>query len=95
MQDMYYRISQAVDDRDFAIGIFVDLSKAFDTINHNILLHKLEYYGVCGITLQWFKDYLSKRKHCLLQQCLVKFNECYLWGTARVNTMSFIIYYIC
>jgi hypothetical protein len=56
LQDMYYKISQAVDDREFAIGIFVDLSKAFDTINHDILLHKLEYYGVHGIALQWFKD---------------------------------------
>jgi hypothetical protein len=62
IQDMYYKISQAIDDREFAVGIFVDLSKAFDTINHDILLRKLEYYGVRGIALQWFKDYLSNRK---------------------------------
>ena len=58
-----------MDNNDVPIGIILDLSKAFGTIDHAILLSKLEHYGVDGIPLQLVKNYLTNRKQ------YVKFNE--------------------
>ena len=55
------KIQRAIDERDFSCGIFLDFSKVFDTINHEILLKKLEFYGIRGIANQWFSSYLSNR----------------------------------
>ena len=54
-------IRSTLDDKQFGCGIFIDLHKAFDTVNHNILISKLEHYGVRGCALQWFQSYLSDR----------------------------------
>ena len=51
-----------MDKRQITCGIFIDLSKAFDTVNHNILLAKLENYGIRGKILDLLKSYLSDRK---------------------------------
>ena len=56
------KIQKAIENKLFSCGIFLDLSKAFDTVNHHILLRKLENYGIRGITNQWFHSYLSNRK---------------------------------
>ena len=63
-------VSKAMDNNEFSIGIFLDLAKAFDTVNHDILLAKLNHYGVRGIPLEWFKSYLT----CRTQK--VKCNGC-------------------
>ena len=55
------KISEALDDGDFVIGVFLDFSKAFDTVDHNILLKKLDIYGIRGLALKWFGSYLSNR----------------------------------
>ena len=55
-------ITKALDEEKYAVSIFLDLSRAFDTVNHSILLSKLDSYGIRGIENQWFKTYLSNRK---------------------------------
>ena len=55
------KIRQACDSGNVACGVFLDLQKAFDTVNHDILLKKLEYYGIRGITNSWFQSYLNDR----------------------------------
>lgn len=47
---------------NYTIGIFLDMSKAFDSINHKTLLRKLEYYGIRGSALEWFKSYFKQRQ---------------------------------
>ena len=55
------KIKESIDKKKFGCGIFIDLRKAFDTVNHNILLKKLEHYGIRGNALDWFKSYLNDR----------------------------------
>ena len=56
------KIRKDLDEGKFSCGVFIDLQKAFDTVDHNILLRKLEHYGIRGITNKWFESYLSNRK---------------------------------
>ena len=55
-------LKQALDQGKYGCGIFVDLQKAFDTVDHNILLSKLNFYGIRGVALEWFDSYLKERK---------------------------------
>ena len=59
---LYDKIVNSLSNKEHAIAIFMDLSKAFDTIDHHILLHKLNLYGIRGIALSWFTDYLHNRQ---------------------------------
>ena len=58
--------------KDNTLAVYLDLSKPFDTIDHDILLYKLRYYGISGISNNWFSSYLSNRKQ------YIEMNECKL-----------------
>ena len=60
------QISDDFSQGKYTLGIFVDLSRAFDTVNHNILLEKLKAYGIQFENKKWFRSCLSKRKQFIL-----------------------------
>ena len=55
------KISSSINNKQFTVGIFIDLSKAFDTVYHNILLEKLEHCGIRGSAPKWSCSYLNDR----------------------------------
>ena len=71
-------IRKALDDGNVGCGVFADLQKAFDTVDHQILLAKLNYCGVHGVSNDWFKSYLSNHNQ------YVSINE-YESGLATLN----------
>ena len=58
---LIHKITEAFENKQSSLGIFLDLTKAFDTIDHTIMLHKLHHYGIRGTAFEWFKSYLSGR----------------------------------
>ena len=57
LNELIDRMYLDLDSKKIPIAIFMDLSKAFDTIDHNILIRKLEYYGIKNTELAWFRFY--------------------------------------
>ena len=51
------KIKESIDNKKYGCGIFIDPRKAFDTVNHDILLRKLDHYGIRETALDWFKSY--------------------------------------
>ena len=56
------KLAKSMDNGDYIVGVFLDFSKAFDMVNHKILLSKLYHYGIRGVALKWFQIYLEKRQ---------------------------------
>ena len=69
--DIVNNIHSNMDNRKYSCGIFIDLKKAFDTVNHEILLTKLEHYGIRGVINSWFRSYLSDRRQSIeIDKCI-------------------------
>ena len=56
-------VLKGFDENNKTIAVFLDLSKAFDCVNHAILIEKLKHYGVSNLALEWIKSYLINRRY--------------------------------
>ena len=65
IQELLSGVLKAKENKKYTAAIYLDLSKAFDTFDHLVLLQKLEIYGIRGIVLEWFKSYLENRSLCV------------------------------
>ena len=74
------RITNQLDKGLSPMNIYLDLSKAFDTLDHDILIHKLQYYGVSGSALRLFKNYLTERKqYVVYNETRSEFGSIYIY----------------
>lgn len=74
----YDKIIEYFERKQYPIGVFCDLSRAFDCVNHNLLIAKLEKYGIRGIPLKWCASYLNNRKQCVeITSCINGTNKKY------------------
>ena len=79
---MVDKITKSLDNGDIVIGVFIDLKKAFDTVDHIILLKKLYYYDIRGHALKWCESYLRKIRY-------LGYN---IWCTTRIHPWPVIIH---
>ena len=56
------KLIKSIENGDHMVGVYLDFSKAFDTVNREILLKKINHYGIHGQVLNWFRSYLESRK---------------------------------
>ena len=87
-------IYNALDNRMYQLTVFCDLSKVFDTINHDILLEKLELYGIRGSAHNWFRSYLSSWKQFTVYNSSTSHHKSINCGVPQGSVLGPILFLI-
>ena len=82
----------AIENNEFTIGIFQDLFKAFDTVNHNILLQKLDFYGIRGLCNHCFRDYLAERQQIVKNNSTYSENQSIKCGVPQDSVLGPLLF---
>lgn len=85
-------LKTAIDNKEITCGIFLDFSKAFDTVDHCILLSKLNAYGIRGVPLTWFKSYLTDRKQYVKIDNIESSRNKMLCGVPQGSTLGPLLF---
>ena len=89
------KLTQAIENGEYVIGVFLDFSKAFDTVNHEILLDKLYHYGVRGCAHKWFSSYVTDRQQFVTYNGMKSQNQVIKCGVPQgsiLGPLLFLIY---
>ena len=89
------KITEALDNGDCVVGIYLDFFNVFHTVNHDILLQKLSVYGVQDIALEWFRDYLANRSQYVTYSSMKSTKEnitCWVPQGSIFGPLLFLIY---
>ena len=88
-------ISDSMDSKHHCAGVFIDLKKAFDAVNHKLLVEKLSFYGVRGIANTWLENYIMNRKQYVVfdyQAYRMQFIKCGVPQGSVLGTVLFLLF---
>ena len=89
------KLTQAIENGEYVIGVFLDFSKAFDTVNHDMLLDKLYHYGVRGCAHKWFSSYLTGRQQIVTYNGMKYQNQVIKCGVPQGSILGPHLFLIC
>ena len=86
------KLVHAIENGEYVKGVFLDFSKAFDMVNHHILLDKLYHYGICGCAHKWLKSYLTNRTQFVTYNSIVSDHQMKKCGVPQGSILGPLLF---